>query len=85
MVGVEDACGSRVVGVVEVVETRSLLALLAACSHCRWTTVEYDPHWRMSRPACGLLDELLQSTCTKLDLVPHVRCCTSCRIVSVQS
>ena len=65
VVGVDDACGSGVVGVVV---TRSLLALLAECSHCRWTTVEYDPHWRMSRPACALLDELLQRTCTKLSM-----------------
>ena len=44
VVGVDDACGSGVVGVVV---TRPLLALLAECSHCRWTTVEYDPHWTM--------------------------------------
>ena len=74
VVGVDDACGSGVVGVVV---TRSLLALLAECSHCRWTTVEYDPHWRMSRPACALQDELLQRTCTKF-LVPPVHCRTSC-------
>ena len=42
--GVDDACGSGVVGVVL---TRHLLALLAECSQCRWTTVEYDPHWTM--------------------------------------
>ena len=37
--GVDDACGSGVVGVVL---TRHLLALLAECSQCRCTTVEYE-------------------------------------------
>ena len=81
IVGVGVAWGSRVVGVVVVVGTRSLLALLAAWSRCRWTT-----HWRMSRPACGLLDELLQSiTYTGGCLVPPVYFCTSCCSVPAQS
>ena len=67
--GVDDACGSGVLGVVE---TRSLLALLAACSHCRWTRVQYDPHWGMSRPACALLHELLQILPTLEDVLSRL-------------
>ena len=55
-----------------VVLTPHVLALLAECSQCRWTTVEYDLHWTMHavlpRPACALLDELPQRICTKVSL-----------------
>ena len=39
--------GSGGSGVVGVVLTRHLLALLAECSQCRCTTVEYDLDWTM--------------------------------------
>ena len=67
--GVDDACGSGVVGVVL---TRHVLALLAECAQCRLTTVVYDLHWTkhavLLRPACALVDELPQRICTKMSL-----------------